>query len=491
MTHHRLLRALAGCLVVTGALAVGASGARAEGILWADFANGTGNEIGIAGIDGSSPDPSYVTLPAGYGPCGVAADQEHLWWAGWTNNEIGRADIDGSNVDSALIDIFPGTHPCGVAVDDSHVYWAATGSGSSIQLGRADLDGSNVEPGFILVNTYRGPCGVAVDDQHIYWASNGNDSIGRADLDGGNVQEAFIPLDPGSYACGVAVDDSHIYWSYSYANSTIGRANLDGSNPDPSFVSGASGPCGVAVDDSHLYWANSSNDTLGRSDLGGGNVDNAFIDSGGSACGIAVVPKPPPTATITSGPSGAIRTDTATFEFTANEQQATFECSVDSGALAACSSPVTIGPLAEGDHEFSVRATDFLSQSGAAGSRQFTVDTKVMGAALTFERKQRQKGRAVSVSLKAAADEDVTVEGVGFVRFMRRGKRRTKDFEPVTRDVPAGQPVKLEMVLDRDQSKRVLNRIEHGRKPTALIKTTFSDTAGNKKRIEAKIRLRR
>lgn len=486
---RRLLRTFATSIILAGGFAVGASGARADGLLWADFDSGTGTDIGIAGADGAGLDPSHVTLPSGYGPCGVAADAHHLWWAGWTGNEVGRANIDGTGVEPSLIDVSPGTHPCGVAVDSQHVYWASTGSGSGTRIGRADLDGSNPQPSFITLTTYKGPCGVAVDSQHIYWASNGNSAIGRADLDGSNVQEQFIPLNPGSFACGVAVDESHIYWSYAFGGSTIGRADLDGSNPDPAFVSGASSPCGVAIDDSHLYWANSTDDTLGRSDLTGGNADNAFIDSSASACGIAVVPKPPPAATITSGPSGTVSDDTATFTFAAGEE-ASYECSVDAGPFAACSSPDTIGPLADGDHEFSVRATDFLSQTGAADTRRFTVDTGIAGAVLSYKRTQRQRGRRISVSLTATAGEDLSVEATGFARFKRHGKRRAVGFNPAKRDLVAEQPGKLKMTMGRRQSRSVLAKIRHGGKPTVRIKTIFGDAASHLEQISAKVRLR-
>jgi MYXO-CTERM domain-containing protein len=55
------------------------------------------------------------------------------------------------------------------------------------------------------------------------------------------------------------------------------------------------------------------------------------------------------TSTRTSGRS-------ATFTFTANEEGAGFECSLDGADFAACTSPVTSAPLAVGPHTFRVRA---------------------------------------------------------------------------------------------------------------------------------------
>ncbi|HET8639121.1 MAG TPA: hypothetical protein VFL89_02610 [Solirubrobacterales bacterium] len=61
---------------------------------------------------------------------------------------------------------------------------------------------------------------------------------------------------------------------------------------------------------------------------------------------------------ITSGPSGAIGTDSATFTFTSPERGG-FECRFDSrnrADWASCDSPKTYSELAEGSHTFEVRA---------------------------------------------------------------------------------------------------------------------------------------
>jgi hypothetical protein len=58
--------------------------------------------------------------------------------------------------------------------------------------------------------------------------------------------------------------------------------------------------------------------------------------------------------TITSGPEGNSVLTSATFSF-ASTDGGQFECSLDSGAFAPCSSPDTVGPLAVGAHTFAVR----------------------------------------------------------------------------------------------------------------------------------------
>ncbi len=83
-----------------------------------------------------------------------------------------------------------------------------------------------------------------------------------------------------------------------------------------------------------------------------------------------------PTVSIDSGPGGAPTNDpTPSFGFSSNEPGATFECSVDGGAFAACSPPHTTGALSDGSHSFAVRATDAPGNLGGATTRTFAVDT--------------------------------------------------------------------------------------------------------------------
>jgi hypothetical protein len=86
-----------------------------------------------------------------------------------------------------------------------------------------------------------------------------------------------------------------------------------------------------------------------------------------------------PETTITSGPTGAIRATSATFAFSANENQATYQCAFDSTTFTACSSPVTYANLAPAsNHTFSVRAVaaDGRTDSTPA-ARSFSVDPVV------------------------------------------------------------------------------------------------------------------
>ena len=107
---------------------------------------------------------------------------------------------------------------------------------------------------------------------------------------------------------------------------------------------------------------------------GGGDHDRA---AGGPARCAAGVPAAPPGASPGPGPGGPSAdttppdtvftespgtyapTRTPRFAFASSEAGSSFECREGDAAFTACSSPVTLGPLADGPgYRFEVRATD-------------------------------------------------------------------------------------------------------------------------------------
>jgi hypothetical protein len=81
-----------------------------------------------------------------------------------------------------------------------------------------------------------------------------------------------------------------------------------------------------------------------------------------------------PNTSITSGPTGTTTDNTPTFAFTASESGSMFQCRLDSGAWAACTSPWTTNALADGMHGIAVRATDTAGNTDATPATQsFTV----------------------------------------------------------------------------------------------------------------------
>ena len=83
----------------------------------------------------------------------------------------------------------------------------------------------------------------------------------------------------------------------------------------------------------------------------------------------------PPDTTIASGPPALTSSQSAAFSFTADEAGSTFECSLDGGAFATCTSPASYSGLADGAHTFDVRATDGSANTDPTpDSASWTVD---------------------------------------------------------------------------------------------------------------------
>ena len=96
------------------------------------------------------------------------------------------------------------------------------------------------------------------------------------------------------------------------------------------------------------------------------------------------VETPAPDTSITSGPTGAVRSTSASFAFTATQAGSTFECKLDAGAWAACTSPRAYSGLSNGSHTFSVRAKDGAGNVDATpASVTWTVDTVAPNTSIT------------------------------------------------------------------------------------------------------------
>ena len=88
---------------------------------------------------------------------------------------------------------------------------------------------------------------------------------------------------------------------------------------------------------------------------------------------------------ITSGPSGPTNDDTPTFEFTATKPGASFVCSLDHASPTSCSSPLTVGPLADGDHGITVTATaPGAGTDTTPAQRSFFVDTHAPATSISI-----------------------------------------------------------------------------------------------------------
>jgi hypothetical protein len=91
-------------------------------------------------------------------------------------------------------------------------------------------------------------------------------------------------------------------------------------------------------------------------------------------------PPPPdttaPNTTITSA-MGATTSTSASFAFTATESGSTFECKLDAGAYATCTTPKAYSGLSTGAHTFTVRAGDAAGNIDASPATQTWTITPV------------------------------------------------------------------------------------------------------------------
>jgi hypothetical protein len=92
-----------------------------------------------------------------------------------------------------------------------------------------------------------------------------------------------------------------------------------------------------------------------------------------------------PQTTISSSPPKLTNNPFATFSFTSTEAGSTFECSVDGGVFASCTSPWTSARLGDGKHAFQVRTIDPAGNvdKSPAKAKPWTVDTTPPNTTIT------------------------------------------------------------------------------------------------------------
>src|SRR5207237_5411221 len=73
-------------------------------------------------------------------------------------------------------------------------------------------------------------------------------------------------------------------------------------------------------------------------------------------------------------PSNRTNAPNASFSFSSSKTGSTFQCQLDAGTAAACTSPQGYVGLAAGSHTFTVTATDPAGNTGNATST-WTIDT--------------------------------------------------------------------------------------------------------------------
>jgi hypothetical protein len=113
------------------------------------------------------------------------------------------------------------------------------------------------------------------------------------------------------------------------------------------------------------------------------SLGGTFYDENGQAmtqinlapsAGAVLTSLPFPQTTISSGPAGSTTSTSATFNFSSPASGATFNCTLDGGAPAPCTSPASYTSLAEGAHVFTVDASTSATGFGPEAAQSWTVD---------------------------------------------------------------------------------------------------------------------
>jgi Ca2+-binding RTX toxin-like protein len=149
------------------------------------------------------------------------------------------------------------------------------------------------------------------------------------------------------------------------------------------------------------YTARVKGGTSGVKDLTG----NALEQDHSWAFTTAAPPPPVPDTTITSGPSGTVDSTSASFGFSSNDSGAAFECKLDGGAFAGCTSPKSYTALSQGTHTFEVRATNSAGPDPTPANRTWTVAVPAPKCTKT--------GTANSETISGTAGDDVICAGGG------------------------------------------------------------------------------
>lgn len=125
-----------------------------------------------------------------------------------------------------------------------------------------------------------------------------------------------------------------------------------------------------------------------------------------------------PETTIVSGPAAQSPSTTARFTFSSDEPGATFECSLDAAAFAACTNPVTFSGLTLGSHTLQVRAVDAAGNIDATPAEQTWVvapdlDTTIVSGPMALS---RSASAAFTFSSNTSnVTYDCSVDGGAFV----------------------------------------------------------------------------
>lgn len=129
-----------------------------------------------------------------------------------------------------------------------------------------------------------------------------------------------------------------------------------------------------------------------------------------------------PNTTIASGPSGIVKSTSASFGFSSSETGSTFQCKLDGGAFASCASPKSYTNLKNGSHTFKVRAIDVTGNVDTTPAvRSWKVDT-IKPTVSGMLPKPAATITDTTPTIKATVKDNLTNLAKGNIRLYVNGK---------------------------------------------------------------------
>jgi hypothetical protein len=185
-----------------------------------------------------------------------------------------------------------------------------------------------------------------------------------------------------------------------------------------------------------------------------------------------------PDTRIDSGPPDVSRQARPTFTFSSPDPGARFECAIDGGGFASCTSPHTTAPLSQGTYTFRVRAVDGPDEDPTPAERTFTIDRNISGANASSPRVQRVRRGRVRLVVTVRAAEHIRAFASGKVRLP---KGRTYAVASREDSIDAG--LKRRLVLKPRKAKasrKIRKALKRGKDVRATLTATFTDDIGNR-----------
>ena len=108
-------------------------------------------------------------------------------------------------------------------------------------------------------------------------------------------------------------------------------------------------------------------------------------NTGASATQTVTIDNGAPDTSITAQPSNPSNNPNPSFSFASSKPSSTFECALDGGAFAGCTSPASYSGLADGSHTFSVRASKDGIVDPTPASFTWTIDTSAPNTTITAQ----------------------------------------------------------------------------------------------------------